>query len=68
MQIKYKGFSIITGAECDATSDVWNGRFRILDDKDIVVYESFTQSTSNQAEASNTAEKAAYEWIDGQKL
>lgn len=68
MQIKYKGFSIITGAECDATSDVWNGRFRILDDKDIVVYESFTQPNSNQAEASNTAKKAAYEWIDRQKL
>ncbi|MBY0483981.1 hypothetical protein [Nitrosomonas sp.] len=68
MQIKYKGFSIITGAECDATSDVWNGRFRIMDNKDIVVYESFTQPTSYQAEASNTAKKAAYEWIDGQKL
>lgn len=68
MQIKYKGFSIITGAECDTTSDIWNGRFRILDNKDIVVYESFTKPNLNQTEASNAAKKAAYEWIDGHKL
>lgn len=67
MQIKYKGFSIIMGAECDAASDIWNGRFRILDDKEIVVYESFTQSSLNQTEASNAAKKAAYEWIDEKK-
>ncbi|MXS82733.1 hypothetical protein [Nitrosomonas oligotropha] len=68
MQIKYKGLSIITGAECDANSDIWNGRFRVLNDKDIVVYESFTQSCLNQIEASNAAKQAAYKWIDGQKL
>lgn len=68
MQIKYKGFSIITGAECDATSDVWNGRFRIMDNKDIVVYESFTKPNLNQTEASFAAKKAAYEWIDEHKL
>jgi len=39
-----------------------------MDNKDIVVYESFTQPNLNQTEASNAAKKAAYEWIDGHKL
>lgn len=68
MEIKYKGFSIITGADCDDISNVWNGRYRILDDKGMVVYESFTESSINQIEAINAAKQSAYEWVDGQKL
>ena len=33
MEVEYKGFSIITGAECDDVSNLWNGRYRIQDEK-----------------------------------
>lgn len=68
MEIKYKGFSIITGAECDDVSNLWNGRYRIQDEKGIVVYESFTEPSSNQTEANNSAKKSACEWVDAQYL
>ncbi len=64
METRYKGFSIITGAECDDTSGFWNGRFRILDHKGIVAYESFAEPLSDQKHARDAAEKYAYEWID----
>ncbi|MGH8685349.1 MAG: hypothetical protein ACREUM_08380 [Nitrosospira sp.] len=66
MEIKYKGFSIITGAECDDNSGVWNGRYRILDDKGMVAYESFVEPLSDQEEANEAAKKKAHEWVDVQ--
>jgi len=66
MEIKYKGFSIISNAECDDNSGRWNGRFRILDEKGVVAYESFTEPRSNQNEAYDDAKQSAYEWVDAQ--
>jgi hypothetical protein len=66
METKYKEFSIITGAECDDTSGTWNGRYRILDDQGMVVYESFVEPRSDQAEAHEAAKKKAHEWVDMQ--
>lgn len=66
MEIKYKGFSIITCAECDDNSGVWNGRYRILDDKGMVAYESFVEPLSDQEEANEAAKKKAHEWVDAQ--
>ena len=66
MEIKYKGFSIITYAECDDNSGVWNGRYRILDDKGMVAYESFVEPLSDQEEANEAAKKKAHEWVDAQ--
>ncbi len=66
MEIKYKGFSIISAAQCDDTSGLWNGRYRILDARGIVAYESFTEPRSDQKEAYDAAQKSAYEWVDAQ--
>ena len=66
MEVKYKGFSIITGVECDDTSCLWNGRYRIMDDKGIVAYESFVDPRSDQQEARDAAEKSAHQWVDAQ--
>jgi hypothetical protein len=64
METKYKGYSIITGAECDDNSGVFNGRYRILDDKGIVAYESFVEPRSDEEEAHEAAKKKAHEWVD----
>jgi hypothetical protein len=66
MDIQYKGFRIVTGAECDDQSGMWNGRYRILDDKGIVAYESFVKPCSDQKEAVEAAKKSGYQWIDAQ--
>jgi hypothetical protein len=66
MEIKYKGFSIITAAECDDNSGVWNGRYRILDDNGVVAYESFVDPLTNKEEANEAAKKKAHEWVDTQ--
>ena len=66
MNANYKGYSIVAAAEHDDTSDLWNGRYRILDDQGIVVYESFVEPLSDQDQASDAANVAARVWIDGQ--
>ncbi len=66
MEIKYKEFSIIAAAEYENKSGLWNGRYRILDDKGVVAYESFVEPQSDQEEADDAAKKAAYTWIDAQ--
>ena len=40
--VKYKGYGILASAEYDDSLNLWNGRYRILDQDGIVVYESFT--------------------------
>ena len=37
MDIGYKGYTIVTGSERDDTSGRWNGRYRIMDEKGVVV-------------------------------
>ena len=64
MKVEYKGFSIITGADCDDSSRLWNGRYRILDEKGIVVYESFVDPRPEQEAAEEAAKQKAHEWID----
>ena len=66
MNADYKGYSIVAGADHDDTTGLWNGRYRILDDKGIVVYESFVEPLSDQDQASEAANVEARAWIDKQ--
>ena len=43
MNIEYKGYRITAWAERDDTTGLWNGRYRILDQKGTVAYESFAE-------------------------
>jgi hypothetical protein len=43
MNNNYKGYSIVPDSERDQSSGLWNGRYRILDEKGIVIYESFVE-------------------------
>ena len=64
MEAEYKGFSIITGADCDDITKLWNGRYRILDEKGIVIYESFVDPQSGQEAAEEAAKQKARQWVD----
>ena len=64
MNIEYKGYSIVAGSEQDNTTGLWNGRYRILDDKGIVVYETFVEPLHDPDEAKTAANAAARAWID----
>jgi hypothetical protein len=64
MNVDYKGYSIVSGSECDDSTGLWNGRYRILDDKGVVVYESFVEPLHDQKKAHEAADIAAREWID----
>lgn len=66
MAIQYKGYSILISGELDSVSGDWNGRYRILDEEGIVVYESFSDAAGSEEEALADAEEAAYAWIDYQ--
>jgi hypothetical protein len=67
MEAEYKGFSIITGADCDDSTGLWNGRYRILDEKGIVVYESFVDPGPGQEAAEEAAKRKAREWVDARR-
>jgi hypothetical protein len=60
----YKGYRIVTSAEHDDGSDLWNGRYRILDSSGIVAYESFTTAFKEESKAQEGANKEARAWID----
>ena len=66
MNADYKGYSIVAGADHDDITGLWNGRYRILDDKGIVVYESFVEPLSDQDQAGEAANVEARAWIDKQ--
>jgi hypothetical protein len=65
-QGKYKGYSVITSAEQDEVTRLWNGRYRILDNDGMVAYESFTTSVNDEAEAQKMADTEARAWIDNE--
>jgi hypothetical protein len=65
-QGKYKGYSVITSAEQDGVTHLWNGRYRILDNDGMVAYESFTTSVNDEAEAQKMADTEARAWIDNE--
>jgi len=64
MNVDYKGYSIITASELDDSTNLWNGRYRILDDKGIVIYESFVEPLQDQKKAHEAADVEARAWID----
>ena len=64
MDIGYKGYIIVTGSERDDTSGRWNGRYRIMDEKGVVVYESFAEPVDDQMKAEEAANVEARAWID----
>lgn len=64
MNAEYKGYRIVTGSECDDTTHLWNGRYRILDDKGMVIYESFVEPLHDQDKALEAANAEARAWID----
>jgi len=66
MAIQYKDYSILVSGELDSVSGDWNGRYRIMDEEGIVVYESFSDAAGSEEEALADAEEAAYAWIDYQ--
>lgn len=66
MNVNYKGYCIVAGTDYDDPTGLWNGRYRILDDQGIVVYESFVEPLSDQDQANDAANVAARDWIDRQ--
>ena len=64
MDIGYKGYTIVTGSERDDTSGRWNGRYRIIDDKGIVVYKNKNKPEKDQTQADESANVEARAWID----
>lgn len=66
MNTDYKGYTIITASERDDASGLWNGRYRIMDDEGIVVYESFVEPLHDEEKAYEAANVAARAWIDEQ--
>ncbi|SFE12804.1 hypothetical protein [Nitrosomonas sp. Nm166] len=66
MSTEYKGYNFIVNSEQDEVTKQWNGRYRILDQDGIVVYESFVDPVDNEDKASSLADKAARVWIDKQ--
>ncbi|MEO6562758.1 MAG: hypothetical protein ABIN99_06890 [Nitrosospira sp.] len=66
MDTAYKGYSIVSGSEYDDASCSWNGRYRILNDKGIVVYESFVEPLHEEDTAAMNANAEARAWIDKQ--
>ena len=67
MNIDYKGYSIAASSERDDDTGLWNGRSRILDDKGIVVYESFVEPLHDHDKAEITANAEARAWLDKNK-
>ncbi len=66
MANQYKGYSILVNAEQDDATGDWNGRYRIMNDEGVVVYESFSDVADTEEEAILDAEEAAYAWVDCQ--
>jgi hypothetical protein len=66
MNSEYKGHDIVTASEHDDPTGLWNGRYRILDSKGIVIYESFIEPLNDENEAHEAAIAAARDWIDRQ--
>ena len=63
--VDYKGYRIVASAEHDDTTGLWNGRYMILDNDGIVVYESFATALNEESEAQEAANTEARAWIDG---
>jgi hypothetical protein len=66
MNTDYKGYRITAWPERDDTTGLWNGRYRILDQKGTVAYESFAEPTDDESTAHEAASAKAREWVDGQ--
>lgn len=66
MNAGYKGYSIVTASERDDSTGLWNGRYRILDDKGVVVYESFVEPLHDEDKADEAANVEARAWVDRQ--
>jgi hypothetical protein len=62
--VDYKGYRIAASAEHDDTTGLWNGRYRILDNDGIVVYESFATPLDEESKALEAAQAEARAWID----
>jgi hypothetical protein len=62
--IEYKGYNIVASGEHDDTTGLWNGRYRILDNNGIVVYESFATPVEEESKALEAADTEARAWID----
>ena len=67
MNADYKGYRIVTSAEHDDSTGLWNGRYRILDSNGIVTYESFTTPLNEEGKAQEAANEEARAWIDSDK-
>ena len=66
MNDEYKGYRITAWPERDDTTGLWNGRYRILDQKGTVAYESFVEPLDDENKAHEAASAKAREWVDGQ--
>jgi hypothetical protein len=63
MNTEYKGYRITAWAERDDTTGLWNGRYRILDDKGVVAYESFAEPSDDKHSAHEAASAKARAWV-----
>ena len=66
MNAEYKGYQIAAWGERDDTTGLWNGRYRILDEKGVVAYESFAEPTDDENSAHEAASAKARAWVDEQ--
>jgi hypothetical protein len=66
MNIEYKGYRITAWPELDDTTGLWNGRYRILDEKGVVAYESFVEPSDDEGKAHEAASAKARAWVDEQ--
>jgi hypothetical protein len=66
MNIEYKGYRITAWPELDDTTRLWNGRYRILDEKGVVAYESFVEPQNDEGKAHEAASVKARAWVDEQ--
>lgn len=60
----YKGYKIAISVEHDDATNLWNGRYRILDSNGIVAYESFSTGLNEENKAHEAADVEARAWID----
>lgn len=67
MAKNYKGYTILINAEQDDINGDWNGRYRIMSDESVVVYESFSGTVDSDKQAVAEAEEAACTWIDSEQ-
>lgn len=67
-ELKYKNNKLMISANYDSISQLWNGRFKVINPKGAIVIEDDVDQLSLETEAIAIAEKKAKAWIDSELL